>query len=546
MYYVLCATNFKVSFRPSMKGNFNPLRLFSSQKDEKDSDNGIDDEIESPCGGESGEETGLRRVLGVWDGLCLLVGIMIGSGIFASPGLALERCGSPGMSIVAWCCAGLLVGTSSFSYMELAAMMPSAGGDFSFIRRAYGDDMAFVFAWYNFWVSKTGSQAIIATIFGQYLAWLVGGGEIGAQSTLSTIFAVIIILTLMVVNCMGIRESSNLQNVLTCMKFLLLGYVFVAGMIYAGGDSSTLHSNFSSENAFHSTKSSGFFTGMVAALWAFDGWADLNFIAEEIIDPTRNIPRVMAGGIFLVTIAYVAANLSYLAVLKESVVRGADAIAIDFGYEVGGAQGGTLLAGFLAFGVAVATVGSANGSIMTGGRAFFAVARGGMAPRSIAQLNAGGAPWAALVAQGAWTCVLLLLPGSSFSALLDYFGPVSWAFYALTSTCVIRLRSTEPDTLRPFKVPLYPLPPIITAAVACCILVASLMSEPLFTMLAICFVALGVPVRWTWLWWQERSGYSPDANGEQPWQRLDSNTVDSACVVTDHVDVEVSFNQDDP
>ena len=155
-----------------------------------------------------------------------------------------------------------------------------------------------------------------------------------------------------------------------------------------------------------------------------------------------------------------------------------------------------MLATILAAGVAIATAGSDNGSIMTGGRAFFAVARDGFAPRYFSKLNASGAPYAALIAQCIWTCVLLLLPGSSFATLLDYFGPISWCFYAWTASSVIKLRIDEPNLIRPFLVPWYPLPPLITCFTAIMIMISSLSNgNAFYTILAIIFCAMALPLR---------------------------------------------------
>jgi len=470
----------------------------------------------------------LRRTLGVYDGLGLLIGGIIGSGIFASPGVCLERVGSPGMSLLVWCAAGALVVISSFSYMELAAMIPSAGGDFAYIQRAYGDDAAFCFAWYIFWVGKTGSQAIVSTIFGQYFTYLVAGGDLGDASTLSTVFAVILTVVLAAINCMGIRESSNLQNVLTVIKLVLIFGVFVGGMAYAMGSPDTLKDNLGG-SAFDGTRKMGFFTGMVPALWAFDGWADLTFLAEEVIDPTRNIPKVMGGGLMLVTVAYILANVAYLAVLDADDLKDTDSIAIDFAHTTGDkGGGGAFLAGLMALGVALSTIGADNGSIMSGGRAYMAVARDGQAPEVFSSLNSRGAPWASLVAQCCWTCVLLLIPGSSFSALLDYFGPVSWMFYALTSSCVIKLRWSEPDTPRPFKIPLYPLSPVLTAVIAACIIVSSIAEEPLFSSLGLLFCGLALPVRWLVL-------YRQRVQAERDMALSPSPIVDDAMVVKSEI-----------
>lgn len=483
--------------------------------DDKDSDEGIILNNSQPNSSDTnindnsmldGEiNTELRRSLTFYDGLNVLIGIMIGSGIFASPGLALKRSGSSLLFLMAWLGAGFLVFCSALNYMELAAMMPNAGGDFAFLKRAYGDNAAFTYAWYNFWISKTGSQAIIATIFGEYIAWIIGVGNVGDGNIASKIFAILLTIALAVINCCGIRESANLQNLLTTIKLGLVIFVFIAAVVSGIYDhSNTLIANFSNDNASNGSVF-GFFTAMVAALWAFDGWADLNFLAEELYDPSRNIPRVMTIGIGIVTLVYLLANVAYLIVLLSEQIEDATAIAIDFGYSAGGNRNnGAILATFLAAGVAIATAGSDNGSIMTGGRAFFAVARDGFAPAKFSELNRAGAPWASLVAQCIWTCVLLLLPGSSFSALLDYFGPVSWVFYAWTSSAVIQLRKSEPNASRPFKIPYYPLPPIITGVIAIMIMISSLMKgDAFYTILAIIFCALAIPVKVFGIRWFE-------------------------------------------
>jgi amino acid transporter len=367
----------------------------------------------------------------------------------------------------------------------------------------------------NFWVSKTGSQAIISTVFAKYLMWIMGQAD-SLDSTrgewLTKMVAVVLCIALCVTNSIGVRESATLQNVLTVSKVLMVGFVCVAAIAFVAQNDSYASNNFGHGNMFGGeTSFFGFFTGMVAALWAYDGWADLNFLAEELIDPTRNIPRVTACGLAIVTVAYVCANVAYLCVLKQDDIEDSHAIGIDFGEVLGGSQHGAGLATFIALGVVLSTAGSANGSIMTGGRAFYAVARDKKAPAFFAQVNKAGSPWAALTAQCAWTCVLVLLPGSSFAALLDYFGPVSWSFYAFTSSCVVRLRMIEPDTYRPFKVPFYPLTPIFTAVVAVCILVSSLASAPLFTSLALVFCTLALPARWAAL------KYYPSAADPHMW-----------------------------
>ena len=228
----------------------------------------------------------------------------------------------------------------------------------------------------------------------------------------------------------------------------------------------------------------------------------------------------MLAAVTVVTICYVSLATAYLAVLDGQVVMSSQAIAIDFGMQMSSGSG---LAAMLAFGVVISAAGSCNGSIMTGGRAFFAVARLGFAPNILSKLNSMGAPYTSLLAQGAWGMVLLLLPGSSFGSLLNYFGPTSWLFYAFTSSGVIVLRHKEPNLPRPFRIPFYPLPPLLTFVSSVCIVYSSLATEPLYCGLALCFVFLSYPV-----WEVKRHIYPDRAKSEEGIARgsiSDTNNV---------------------
>ncbi|KAJ1399602.1 amino acid/polyamine transporter I [Ochromonadaceae sp. CCMP2298] len=447
-----------------------------------------------------------ERKLTAVDGVAIVVGIIIGSGIFSSPGLALERCGSSGVVLIAWTLSGLVTMLAAMCYLELGSIMPSAGGDFDYLKRAYGDRMAFAFAWYNFFVGKTGSQAIIATIFGRYFEAVIKGntssleeGSSSTESPLSKILAISLVVSITLLNCSGIKESAVLSIVLTTTKVLLILMVFMFAIVYiCSGNSSVAGGNLSPATSFEGSKSPlGFGSAMVACLWSFDGFADGNFLMEELVNPIRDLPRIIVVGLSIVTSCYLLINIGYLSVLDKQDIIDSKAIAVQFGDAVSDAlfdRGKQVLALVLAFGVSMSTAGSENGSIMTGGRAFFAVAREGKAPAAMARLNLAGAPWVALLAQGAWAIVLLCLPGSNFASLLDYFGPTSWMFYAFSASALIKLRHAEPHIMRPFKVPFYPLPPLMVMLVASVILVSSLYTNPLYVSLALGFVSLSIPV----------------------------------------------------
>lgn len=442
----------------------------------------------------------LRRTLTPLHGISIIVGIIIGSGIFSSVGLTLSRSGSVGAAICAWIFSGILVMLNAQVYCELGAMIPTTGGDYDYLMRAYGSQAAFSFAWFNFFVSKTGSQAIIATVFGRYLQAAIftddmfRGAELrGGETVTAKLAAVGSIIVLTAINCAGIEESAMVQQLLTGLKLVLVLILFLAAMAYADKDPSIITHNLSLHTAFVGTKDiTHFGSALVACLWSYDGYCDLNFLMEELKDPVVQLPRVVLISLAIVTTAYALANVSYFAVLDADAIILSKSVAVDMGYKVGG----TAVAALFALGVVVSTAGSNNGSIMTGGRAFYAVARGGHAPSWLARLNVMGAPYTALLAQGAWTLVLLILPGSSFSSLLDYFGPASWFFYAVTSSALIVLRYKEPHTVRPYKTPFYPLPPLMVILIAAMVIVSSLLREPLYCSLAFGFVALSIPMHY--------------------------------------------------
>jgi amino acid transporter len=450
------------------------------------------------------EKTELKRSLSFFDSWAIVVGIIIGSGIFSSPGLALSHAGSPGLDLVAWAVSGCLVMITAQGYFELGMMMPGAGGDYEYLNRAYGKVVAFSFAFFNFFISKSGSQAIIATIFGRYVERIIFNNtstttinDEEGESFTTKVCAVSLIIFITLVNCAGIKESTKLQNALTILKIILVIFLFIVSLIYAINSSSTMESNLSFKTSFNGSNGIlNFGSAMVACLWSFDGWADLNFMMEEILD-VRQLPMIVLSGLATVTFIYLLANFAYLSVLSANDVENSSAIAVDLGNTVSGElfNSSHVLSLIFAFGVALSTMGSNNGSIMTGGRVFYAIARNGDAPKFFAKLNSAGAPWTALLAQGTWASILVLLPGSSFGSLLNYLGPCAWFYYALTSSSVIRLRYIEPDTHRPFKVLWYPLPPILVIIIASVIVISGFYYSPGFTSLSFGFVALSIPLK---------------------------------------------------
>ena len=472
---------------------------------------------------DDGQPGALVRSLTFKDGLGVVIGIMIGSGIFSSPGAALASAGASGSVLLAWAVSGVLVALASMSYGELGASMPSAGGDAEYLRQAYGEPASFLFAWTNFWVLKPGSQAIIATIFGEYVESVLRGNadsEARTASWLATVLSCGAIIGLTFINCLGVRSTANLQNTLTATKLGMVGVVCLLGLlapVYSAEAASVVQSNLGADAFAHFTIT-GFGRAMIACLWAFDGWADLGSLAEELESPQTQLPWIIVSSVAIVAVVYIFVNVAYFCVLEAQAVEDSSAVAIAFANNLWtNATACKATAVVIALGVSVSTLGSCNGSIMTGkslraslkhelshdlssfcpgGRVFYACSRDGtlsMLP-CLNHLNKRGAPSRALIMQGVWGVVLLLLPGSSFSSLLDYFGPASWLFYAFTGSATIILRRQAPNMPRPFLMPLYPLPPIIVIAMSLVLVATSLAANPLYCTIALVFVAAGFPV----------------------------------------------------
>lgn len=251
-----------------------------------------------------------------YDGVGIIVGIIIGSGIFSSPGLALERAGSPGLTLISWVSASLLIGLTCQCYFELGCMIPTAGGDYDYLQQSYGDMAAFSFVWFNFFISKPGSQAIIAFIFGHYVQTALSGTLKVSSETedvlMTKIYAITLIIVVTLINCLGIKESALFQNILTITKLLLVVLVFILAMVYVSYYPNQIKLNLSITTSFnHSDSFLSFGSSMIACLWSYDGWADIIFLLEDLQEPNKQLPRIVWASLTVVTISYLLTNIAY-------------------------------------------------------------------------------------------------------------------------------------------------------------------------------------------------------------------------------------------
>ncbi|WP_287128863.1 amino acid permease [Candidatus Cyanaurora vandensis] len=439
----------------------------------------------------------LRRSMTFIDGAALIVGTTIGSGIFASPGKVLGSVGSVGLAMLVWVVAGLLSLAGALCYAELGAALPVSGGEYVYLRKGLDRSLGFMFTWTNFFVLKSGSQAIISIVFARYLGSVLLGLDprtpnLDSDWRLKAI-AITTLLVLTLINCLGVRWGALVQVIFTGLKLLALTGIIILGLgalVTTGGAGfNDPFTPFAVPPADFNLVSA-FGLAMISALWAYDGWNNLNYVTEELQAPEKNLPRAIISGILGVMAVYILANLAYLAVLSPQQIVTSGAVATEFAVRVLGPVGGVLIP----LAVAVSTFGSTNGSLLSGARVLYASARDGQFPGFLNRLSPQGVPVLALLVQGVWAAALVI-PGN-FGTLVDYFGFAAWAFYGLAAIALMRLRQVAPDLPRPYQVWPYPLIPLVFLGVSGFLVVNLLLESPLQSGLALGFMLLALPVYW--------------------------------------------------
>ena len=445
----------------------------------------------------------LERRLGVFSASTLIIGSMIGSGIFIAPSIMAGQVSAPGVLLGLWVIGGALTLLGALSYGELAAMMPHAGGQYVYLREAFGPGTAFLYGWTLFLVIQTGFHAAVSIAFAKYLGVL--GLPVGESDVLLTIgpisissaslVACVVIAVLTAINCLGVREGAMLQDVLTVLKVAAVVGLVLLGLASPTASLDHFTPTFSTElGPVAEAAGLGFLAAcgvaMSKTLFAYDAWNTVTFAAGEIRDPEKNLPRSLLLGTVITTLAYTAAAATYLYVLSPAEMAAvpenrvaAEVATLSLG-QVG------LVAVVVA--ILVSTFGCTNGLILGGARVFFAMAKDGVFFRRCGELHPRfQTPVAALVLQGVWSCVLAL--SGSYDALLTYVTFASLAFNALTVIGLFALRRSRPDAERPYRVWGYPLVPAIYLAGAGFFLLYIFVGAPREALFGLVIVALGVP-----------------------------------------------------
>ncbi len=472
-------------------------------------------------------EQGFVRSLNLFDATMVVVGVMIGSGIFIVSADMSRLIGSPGWMLMAWVLTGVLTVAAALSYGELASMLPQAGGMYVYLREAFSPLWGFLYGWTFFTVIQTGTIAAVAVAFARFLSviipaiaethYFIKPFHISRQYALSLstaqLAAIAIIVLLTWTNTRGLEYGKILQNLFSSAKILALAALILAG-IFLGWNSGAVRANFAHPFALGAFDpalgvAAGSVFGLIVALsvaqtgslFSADSWHDVTIIAAEVRDPRRNLPLAMALGTSGVIVLYLMANIAYLVVMPLSAIQHAPAD------RVATAMLQTIFAGYgpamMAIAIMISTFGCVNSLVLSGARAYYAMAHDGLFFRQAGVLNRARVPGWALVIQGTWAAALVLPRtynpttgqyGNLYSNLLDYVISAALLFYILSIAGVFRLRRKWPDAERPYRVIGYPVVPALYIAGASAVLLLLFAYRPSTTWPGLIIVGLGAVV----------------------------------------------------
>lgn len=418
--------------------------------------------------------------LGVLDAAMLIVGVVIGAGIFALPAMVAANTGTPATFAFAWLLGGAVSLAGALCYAELATAYPHSGGEHHFLRRAFGGGVGFLFAWSRMTVLQTGSIAIQAYIVGDYLSRLLPFGDKS-----SPIYAALTVVLITAINLAGIRQGKWTQVVLglaTCLAVLVVAATGLLGPPATGGAATVGPAGFSP----------AFGLAMVFVLFAYGGWNEAAYVSADVSRP--NMVRALLWGIGVITAIYLLVNFAYVRGLGMEGVAGSKAVAADLVERTAGAG----LAAFTSLAIVIAALSTLNATVITGGRSNLALGQDVPLFRWIGDYNtARGTPRNALLVQGVISLLLVAagaITRSGFTTMVEYTAPVFWLFFLLVGVSLFVLRYRDGGRLRPFRVPLYPLTPLIFCGMCLYMIRSSLAYTGKGALLGVAVLAVGLPV----------------------------------------------------
>lgn len=449
----------------------------------------------------------LVRGLTLLAAIMIVAGSMIGSGIFRKPATMAGQLSSPELLIIVWIVAGLITLFGALVNAEIAGMIDATGGQYVYFQKMYGNFTAYIYGWSILAVIQTGSQAAIAYVFAEYLqpflqvpglsdsiagfkvympavGWIQPFADFGTKS-----IAIVCLIFITGINYIGVVFGGTVNSIITIIKIGTIILLSILIFMVGSGSSANLYSGFTVNPGGDMGLITAIGLAMGGAFWAYDGWNNVTFVAGEVKEPQRNVPKALFMGTVIVIAVYVIINLAFLYILPFEELKNSPLVAKSAIEKIFGNMGGTIVS----IAVIISAFGALNSSILATARVQFAMARSGMFFHSLGKVHPKFAtPHISLVVQGVWSAVLVLT--GSFDTISDYVIFAAWLFYMLGAAGVFILRKKMPDTPRPYKVWGYPYTPILFVAFSLLYLINSIISDTQNAMMGVTLIAGGLPI----------------------------------------------------
>jgi APA family basic amino acid/polyamine antiporter len=431
----------------------------------------------------------LRRTLSLRDLIFIVVGTVIGSGIFLTPGAVVRNAGSGGMALLVWIIGWVLSLLGALTFAELGAAKPDSGGLYIYLKDAFGPGLAFLYGWTMFLVIGSGSLATLGAAFPRYVEVFVPLGPVGER-----VMSVLMILAVTLLNVRGTRRSADVQGIATTIKVVVI--VALAAVLVVKG-SGQPHANVWWPQQYSLATITGAVTGMIGVLWAYEGWQYVTFSAGETVDPQKTFARGIVVGTLILIGIYVFANVGYFAALGIDGVAASKTVAADAASSAIGPWAAKVMSAV----ILVSIFSASNGMALTLPRLFYAMARDRLFFAKLAEVHPRfGTPAASIIGTALWSIVLVL--SGSFEQLLTYVVFMSWLWFALAALAIFVYRRREPNAPRPFRTPGYPVTPILFVLAAMVIVINTVVAQPTQSLIGLGLALVGVPA---YLWWRPRA-----------------------------------------